>query len=130
MNKLEEINIKIVYNHVNKNKEETQPYIKLHHFSRVKHNKLVATALNDEFPDYSSHGDSASFLVLFDPCPWFTLILLPMEKMEEDKTSSSPWTSEFMPERVLEGDNSKMEYGGQNFELIPFGAGRRICPGR
>ncbi|GLJ32039.1 hypothetical protein SUGI_0645230 [Cryptomeria japonica] len=37
--------------------------------------------------------------------------------------------SEFMPDRFLEGENSMIEYGGQNFELIPFGAGRRICPG-
>ncbi|GLJ32405.1 hypothetical protein SUGI_0652090 [Cryptomeria japonica] len=35
----------------------------------------------------------------------------------------------FMPERFLEGEMSKMEYKGQDFELLPFGSGRRICMG-
>ncbi|XP_027347673.1 licodione synthase-like [Abrus precatorius] len=39
---------------------------------------------------------------------------------------------EFRPERFLnlgEGDSTPMDVRGQHFQLLPFGSGRRMCPG-
>ncbi|CAM8922589.1 unnamed protein product [Rhodiola kirilowii] len=58
--------------------------------------------------------------------PVASQILINVWSMGHD---SKIWTNpeSFEPERFL--NSEMMEYKGRNFELIPFGAGRRICPG-
>ncbi|XP_021863486.1 cytochrome P450 736A117-like isoform X2 [Spinacia oleracea] len=36
---------------------------------------------------------------------------------------------EFRPERFLNSNDTSYDFRGQNVQLIPFGAGRRMCPG-
>uniref|UniRef100_A0A7N0SVZ4 Uncharacterized protein n=1 Tax=Kalanchoe fedtschenkoi TaxID=63787 RepID=A0A7N0SVZ4_KALFE len=57
--------------------------------------------------------------------PKGTLVLINTWSMGRDPTL---WDSpeEFRPERFL---NMMMDIKGQSFELLPFGSGRRMCPG-
>ncbi|XP_026456227.1 protopine 6-monooxygenase-like [Papaver somniferum] len=56
-----------------------------------------------------------------------TRLLINVWKLQRDP---NVWTDpmEFKPERFLT-ENADIDVGGQHFELLPFGAGRRVCPG-
>ncbi|MED6112300.1 hypothetical protein PIB30_060408 [Stylosanthes scabra] len=57
-----------------------------------------------------------------------TFRLYPVPLLMPKETNEKSWENpqKFYPERFLE---SSIDVKGQDFELIPFGAGRRICPG-
>lgn len=59
--------------------------------------------------------------------PKSTHLLLNIHKLQRDPTVW-PSPDEFKPERFLT-THKDIDVKGQNFELIPFGSGRRICPG-
>lgn len=60
--------------------------------------------------------------------PKGTWLLTNLFKLHQD---SEIWSnpSEFRPERFLDGNHKHVDVKGTHFELIPFGAGRRSCPG-
>lgn len=59
--------------------------------------------------------------------PKGTRLVVNLWKLHRDPRIWSDPT-EFRPERFLEM-HKKIDVKGQHFELIPFGAGRRVCPG-
>ncbi|XP_019155269.1 PREDICTED: cytochrome P450 CYP82D47-like [Ipomoea nil] len=57
-----------------------------------------------------------------------TRILVNVSKIHRDpKIWSDP--NAFRPERFLMSEHKEIDVKGNHFELIPFGSGRRICPG-
>ncbi|XP_042465682.1 cytochrome P450 71A1-like [Zingiber officinale] len=58
--------------------------------------------------------------------PKDTWVLINVWAIGRDSISWGETVEEFQPERFLDND---IDYRGQHFELTPFGAGRRICPG-
>nr|WNO46794.1 cytochrome P450 82D215 [Tripterygium hypoglaucum] len=60
--------------------------------------------------------------------PSGTRLLFNLWKIHRDPNIWGEDPCEFRPERFLT-THKHVDVKGQNFELIPFGAGRRICPG-
>ena len=46
--------------------------------------------------------------------------------IQRDKATWGPDAEKFKPERHL---NSSLDFQGQDYKFIPFGSGRRLCPG-
>nr|QTI96763.1 deoxyshikonin hydroxylase [Lithospermum officinale] len=60
--------------------------------------------------------------------PKGTMLFINLYKLQRDpKTYPDP--SEFKPERFLEPKYKDIDPRGRHYELFPFGAGRRSCPG-
>nr|WOF00833.1 flavonoid hydroxylase 1 [Dracocephalum moldavica] len=57
-----------------------------------------------------------------------TWLIVNMWKLHRDPQVWPEDPLEFRPDRFL-NEHKNMDVKGQDFELIPFGAGRRICPG-
>ncbi|CAA0815211.1 Cytochrome P450 82C4 [Striga hermonthica] len=60
--------------------------------------------------------------------PKGTMIIVNLWKLHRDpRIWARP--EDFLPERFLEGHASGVDFNGQFYEFIPFGSGRRSCPG-
>ncbi|XP_010253830.1 PREDICTED: cytochrome P450 CYP82D47-like [Nelumbo nucifera] len=60
--------------------------------------------------------------------PAGTQLLVNIWKLQRDP-SIWPHPCEFSPERFLTSHAADIDVRGQHFELLPFGSGRRACPG-
>nr|GEV20026.1 cytochrome P450 CYP82D47-like [Tanacetum cinerariifolium] len=60
--------------------------------------------------------------------PKGTWLITNLYKLQQDP-KIWPNSSEFRPERFVDGNHKHVDVKGTHFELMPFGAGRRSCPG-
>ncbi|KAJ0248433.1 Cytochrome P450 71A22 [Hirschfeldia incana] len=58
--------------------------------------------------------------------PAGTMVMINAWTIGREAATWGPDAESFRPERHL---NTSVDFRGQDFQLIPFGAGRRICPG-
>lgn len=71
------------------------------------------------------HSANSTCEVMNYTIPKNSLVMVNLWAMGHDPTIWDDPLS-FMPERFL---NSNLEFKGQHFEFLPFGGGRRMCPG-
>ncbi|XP_044430949.1 desmethyl-deoxy-podophyllotoxin synthase-like [Triticum aestivum] len=61
--------------------------------------------------------------------PQGAMVLVNAWAIGRDAASWGPDAEEFRPERFEEESAAAVDFRGADFELLPFGAGRRMCPG-
>ncbi|KAM0920659.1 hypothetical protein ACQ4PT_007370 [Festuca glaucescens] len=62
--------------------------------------------------------------------PKGAMVLVNAWAIARDTEIWGPDAEEFRPERFKEGaDSAEVDFRGQHFQFLPFGAGRRSCPG-
>ncbi|ESQ45730.1 hypothetical protein EUTSA_v10010323mg [Eutrema salsugineum] len=61
--------------------------------------------------------------------PAGTQVMINLWAIGREVATWGPDAEEFRPERHLDSSSSAADFRGQDFELIPFGSGRRMCPG-
>jgi cytochrome P450 len=67
--------------------------------------------------------------VLGNDVPAGAMVLVNAWAIGRDVESWGADAEEFRPERFEEAVTSAVDFRGTDFELVPFGAGRRMCPG-
>jgi len=79
-------------------------------------------------PLMAPHESMESCNVSAYEIPAKTRVIINAWAIGRDPTS---WENpdEFKPERFMQGPSSSVDVRGQDFQLIPFGSGRRGCPG-
>lgn len=99
------------------------------HIDRLPYLKAVlkeTLRLHPPNPLLVPHVPLADTEILGYTVPTHTRVLINAWTIGRDPVTWGEHAEKFIPERFL---NNNVDYKGQDFGLVPFGAGRRGCPG-